>query len=369
VAKDDSKKFGAQGGKARAKRLTAEERSEIAREGARAKWAKEGVQVKTMPKALYGSDERPLRVGDIEIPCFVLDDGRRVLAQSGMLTALNMKSGSAGKKGRGRTAGDRLANFVATQGVAQFIAPETAGVIVEPILFTVPDSPNLGYGFEATVLADLCDAVLEARKAGKLNYQQEHIAERCEILVRAFARVGIIALVDEATGYQEVREKQALAEILEKFISKELRKWARRFPFAFYENIFRLKGWDASELTPNSPKPLEVGKITDDLVYKRLAPGVRAELKKLTPRNEKGFLTHRLHQHLTDEIGNPKLEKHIAVLMALMDVSPNWQVFMGYVNRQLPRFDKTMELPFDGPGPIPARALPSASRALSDSDQ
>ena len=51
------------------------------------------------------------------------------------------------------------------------------------------------YGYEATILPELCDAVLSARVAGSLNYQQKHIAQQCEILVRAFARVGIIAPV------------------------------------------------------------------------------------------------------------------------------------------------------------------------------
>lgn len=56
--------------------------------------------------------------------------------------------------------------------------------------------------YEATVLADICDAFLEARKHENLSSRQRIIAEQCEVLMRSFARVGIIALVDEATGYQ-----------------------------------------------------------------------------------------------------------------------------------------------------------------------
>jgi hypothetical protein len=52
--------------------------------------------------------------------------------------------------------------------------------------------------------------------------QQEHIAKQAEILVRGFAGVGIIALVDEATGYQQDRARDALSRILEAFIAKEL---------------------------------------------------------------------------------------------------------------------------------------------------
>lgn len=56
-------------------------------------------------------------------------------------------------------------------------------------------------GFEATILIDICDAFLQARKEINLSTRQKIIAEQCEILVRSFAKVGLIALIDEATGY------------------------------------------------------------------------------------------------------------------------------------------------------------------------
>src|SRR5262249_704450 len=162
--------------------------------------------------------------------------------------------------------------------------------LLKPIKYVSNSGGKIGYGLKATLIPKICEAWLRARDAGVLNKQQTRTAAQAEILMRGLAHVGIIPLVDEPTRYQQVRQESALAEILEKFISKELRKWARRFPFEFYEKIFRLKGWDTSDLTPNSPKPLEVGKITDDLIYRRLAPGVRAELRRLTPRNAKGYL-------------------------------------------------------------------------------
>ena len=335
---------GSEGGKARAKRLTPEQRSEIARAGALAKWQKQGIKARATPTAIYGSADKPLRLANLEIPCYVLDDGRRVLVRRGVVHSLGMKEGTAAKGG-----GDRLSKFIDTKALTGFVTPELAEMIMNPIDFVV--AGKKAYGYEATILTDLCDAVLEARKAGNLNYQQKHIADQCEILVRGFSRVGIVALVDEATGYQEYRKRNALAEILEKFISKELKKWARRFPFEYYEKIFKLKGWDASDLTPNSPKPIEVGRITDDLIYKRLAPGVRDEIKKLTPRNEKGYLAHKLHQRLTDDVGHPKLDKHIGIVMALMDVSPDWSTFMRHVNRVLPAFGKNYELPLESGTP------------------
>ena len=63
-----------------------------------------------------------------------------------------------------------------------------------------------------------------------LQKQQEHVAKQAEILVRGFARIGIIALVDEATGYQRDREKDALAKILQAWVAKEIQAWVQTFP-------------------------------------------------------------------------------------------------------------------------------------------
>ena len=222
---------------------------------------------------------------------------------------------------------------------------------------------NVAHGYEATILPDICAVIIDAAQQGALSKNQQHLARQAAILQHGFARLGIIALVDEVTGYVELKRKNEYAEIIEKFISKELRPWTRRFPFEFYEKIFALKGWDTEDLTPNSPKPMLVGKITLDLVYKRLAPVVRAELKKLTPRNEKGYLAHKLHQRLTDDIGAPKLEKHLARLTTLMDSvlidypdGDGWPVFMAKVNVILPVLDKNYELPL-GDGRVVGRKL------------
>lgn len=311
------------GGRARAEVLTPEERQDIARKAAEARWGT------GLPQVAHGSDDHPLRIGDIEIPCYVLDDGRRVLVQGGMLTGLDMSQGTAG-----RGPGDRLGKFIAGKAIKPYVSKELGDLINNPLRFKTP-AGNVAYGYEATVLADLCDAVLEARKSGKLNYQSEHIAERCEILVRGFARVGIIALVDEATGYQNYRARRALEEILEQFIAKELLKWAKMFPDEFYEEMFRLKRWHYEQLS--SKRPIQAGKLTNDLVYERLAPGVLEELKRITPRDDRGRLKHRYHQRLTEDVGHPRLREHLNAVIALMRAFDDWPTFYRALNRSLPK--------------------------------
>jgi hypothetical protein len=72
-------------------------------------------------------------------------------------------------------------------------------------------------------------------------------------------------------------------------------------------------------------------------VYDRLAPGVRAELNRLTPRDEKGRLKHKLFQRLTDDVGHPKLREHLASSVALMRASDDWDGFARMLDRALPK--------------------------------
>jgi len=314
------------GGFARAEALSRKKRTEIARNAAVARWEKEPSG--PLPKVKCGSADHPLEIGNIAIPCYVLDDERRVIVQNGMFTALDMKQGTAGRGG-----GDRLAKFIATKSISPFVPGNLVDVITNPIRFRTP-SGTIAYGYEATMLADLCDAVLAARKDGKLNYQQDHIAVRCEILVRAFARLGIIALVDEATGYQDQRTHDALARILEKFIIKELQPYVKTFPPDFYKEIYRLRGW--AYPPRHNRHNSNLGKLTNDLVYDRLAPGVRDELHKLTPRRSSGRLKDKLFQRLTPNFGHPKLREHLGALVMAMKMSRDWMSFRGAINRLLP---------------------------------
>lgn len=291
-----------------------------------------------IPQAMYGSPASPLQIGDVEIPCYVLEDGRRVLVQGGMLNALDMSQGTAAKG----SAGGRLAKFVSGKAISPHVSEETSKVVLEPIKFRLSSGGGDAYGYEATILVEICEAVLEARSNGTLHHQQVNIAKRCEILMRGFARVGIIALVDEATGYQEVRARQALEQILEKFISDELLKWAKTFPDEFYQQIARLRGIHYSEIA--TKRPGYIGRLTNDIVYERLAPGVLTELKEITPKDEKGRRKHKYHQRLTEDVGHPRLREHLVAVIALMRASPNWSSFYRLLQRAYPKHSETPEL-------------------------
>jgi len=274
-----------------------------------------------------------LQIGDLEIPCFVTEDGTRVLSGRGMTNAIGMK-------GRG-------------QGIVRILTQKTLNPFISNELILAIERPlhisGFGlktYGYEATILLQVCESILSARDAGALKTEQERrYGKFADILVRAFAKVGIIALVDEATGYQEVRDRLALQQILDKYLREEYAKWAKTFPDEFYEKLFKLKGWQYRPLSIK--RPGVVGHWTNDLIYKRLAPGVLDELRVRNPKDEAGRRKHRHHQWLTEDYGSPALKQHLSNVMFLMAATPNWTQFYRALQRAAPKYGHTILLDFN----------------------
>lgn len=325
----------AKGGIARKKALSGKRRKDIAKKAAAVRWSR---QIK---EATHGSDDHPLRIGDVEIGCYVLEDETRVLSQRGLQSGLGMSTGG------GSRGGQKLAEFLEDLSQKGVDCKPLLARIRNPIFFR-PKRRGGGviYGYEATVLADICDAVLAARKkGGVLQPNQVHIAEQCEILVRGFARVGIIALVDEATGYQKDRVRDALARILESFIAKELQPWVKTFPTEYYQEMFRLR--DLEYRSDSVKRPPYFGHLTNDIVYDRLAPSVLEELRVRIPRNDEGRPTAKFSQLLTRNVGYPKLREHLGAVVATMRLSSDWHDFHAKLDRNYPRFSGPTQVEFD----------------------
>lgn len=328
------------GGKARAASLTPERRKEIAKAAAAARQ-----ELSSLPKATHGSAESPLRIGDVEIPCYVLEDGTRVLSQRGFMTGVGISQGSS------RTGDARHIAFLENSAIKPYVNNDLLAVLKDPIKFRHSQGGGIAFGYPATVLADFCDVVLEARKKGALPPRQASIGAQCEALVRGFARVGIIALVDEATGYQRDRERDALAKILEAFVAKELQPYVKTFPPEYYEQMFRLRGL---QYPPANAKyrPQYFGVLTNDIVYERLAPGLLKELKAQAAKDEKKA---KLHQRLTSEIGHPKLREHLASVTTIMKLSSDYADFQTKLNGIHPKLGDTGQLALeDTRGPTEA---------------
>jgi hypothetical protein len=243
---------------------------------------------------------------------------------------------------------ERVPAILQGKAISPFISNDTLEKSI-PIAFRTPHG-NRASGYRAVLLPEVCEIYLKARDANALPRNQLHVAKQADILIRGLAHVGIIALVDEATGYQDLRAKNALALILEQFIEKELQAWVRTFPEDYYKGMFRLRGLQYP--TDTVRRPQYFGTLTNDVVYARLAPGVLDELKKVTPRNDSGNLRHKYFQRLTTNIGYPKLREHLGSVVAIMKLSQTWTIFMDNLNNLHPRYGNTipMELTFEDDG-------------------
>lgn len=328
-----AKSGAAKGGRARANVLTPEERSEIARRASRARWGTKSGTAETVEPTDVDVDETitdtpysmfrgTLDIGGIELECHVLSDGRRVFTQREMVRVI---SGGRDSSNLGRYL-DRNPLYGSER---------IEGRIIQ---FLVPGLAQLAHGYEATLLIEICDSYLEAREQGLLKRSQYGLAKQAAAVVRASAKVGIIALVDEATGYQAVRSKQALQLKLQAFIADEMADWARMFPEEFWYELARLEGIRYSARN----RPLRWGKYVMAFVYDAVDQDVGNELRRKNPDPHFRQNHHQwLKQHGREAV-NDQIQRVIAV-MKLCDDMADFRKKFAKVFQKSP-----LQLSFDG---------------------
>jgi P63C domain len=329
----------AKGGAARALALTSERRLEIANAAVQAK-----KQLASLPGSAYRGE---IKIGDMSIPCCVLADGRRLVSENG----INATLGSAGGKtyrlrdAASETDAGPMPIFLASKALQPFIYAVFGDMDLSAVEYS--ENGKVLRGYDATILPKVCEVWLRAKEDKTLQPSQLSKAKKAEILMRGLAHIGIVALVDEATGYQKDREKDALAKILEAFVAKELQPYLKTFPADYYEQLFRLYGY---EFPPKDKRPqwrpAFFGHITNDVVYNRLAPELLPELKKAANKAEK---KSKLHQWLTTDLGHPKLREHLASIVSILKLSKTPDEFKANVNLIHPRIGDTGQLDFGSP--------------------
>ena len=293
-----------------------------------------------MLKSKYSGE---IELNGIKISCAVLEDGTRVLVNRSLANALGIKGGGAYWKKK-KEEGALLPEYLSAKYLEPYISNELREIVSKPIPY-INSAKNNSEGVPATILADICDVYVKAAQGGAFSDNQEVPQNAYKILL-GFSKVGIVALVDEATGYQYERENDELQKILKAYISEELLPWQKRFPDVFYKELFRLNGWDYT-VNGIKKRPGIIGKWTNMFVYEELPNGVLDELKKKPPKSESGNRTSRYHQLLTLDIGEPNLEKQINKVITLFQVSDNMKQFWDNFKKMKMRQIGQMELPFD----------------------
>jgi hypothetical protein len=289
-----------------------------------------------------------LRITELVVPCAVLEDGTRLVSHRGVADVLGRARGG---KSTAIEDGDLPAVFAPSNLTKGNDSHPFRMENFVPIAYRDPRGGRIAMGLRAELLPEICELWLRARDEGLLRANQVHTAARADLLMRGFARTGVIALVDEATGYQRDRALGELQTILERYIAKELLPWTKRFPDDFFAQTFRLHKW---RFVPGSVRrPRCVGTFINRVVYERLPPGVLEDLQRVNPAVA-GRRRHKHHQLLTVDIGNAHLERHLTGVIALMRASSALPRFLTLLDRVYPHLGTQLPLPVVDDEPEPA---------------
>ena len=264
-------------------------------------------EIEKIPRATHWGE---LEIGDSSLPCYVLDTGERVFSLKGVVVGLI------------GTEGGQLAEYIKVKALKPYLSEELTpaedGHI--PVLKNF-DTGGEGFtkfalGLPVEKFIDLCSAYSAAAEQGELTERQKQIAIKANSFIRACAKVGIVSLVDEATGYQYERAQDALKFKLKLFLEEEVRKWEKTFPDQLWIEFGRLTKWQG----PVSQRPKYWGKLVMELVYGYLDPDVADWLKKNAPKPYGG---HNYHQWLSSQYGLKRLIEHLWMLIGMASACQN----------------------------------------------
>jgi hypothetical protein len=264
----------------------------------------------------HATHQGQMAVGGLLLDCYVLADGRRVFHKRGMARALGLKS----------EGGNAFIKTMSGKGLGSVLPIKLKEMIQNPINFK-PLTQDLAHGYDATVLSEVAKAIVTADRAGLLTKAQHALAEQAQILLNAFAKIGVIALIDEATGYQQIRNPEALRLLVQQYVDEEMRQWEKEFPDSFYDEINRMYGNKTLKQTKTGVvvqnRPQHIAGFTREYVYSPLENGeVLRELDRVNPVVDlKGTRKARFHQHLKLGYGLEKLRKQVREVETLVSVS------------------------------------------------
>lgn len=281
-----------------------------------------------------------ITIGDKNLTCAVLDDGTRILSSAAIFKAFDRTK--RGKHKEENTV-EGMPSFINANNLKPLI-DKTFGAEANFSIKYIAKDKRILDGYNAEIVPIICDIYLQARQENILFPNQLPIAQASEILVRSLSKIGIIALIDEATGYQAEREKDELQKLLAVYINSEFLSWAVRFHAEFYKELFRLRGWEYK----GKAKSPYVGKITNWLTYYRLPEGILEELKRLNPilNEATKYRKHNLWQRLSKEQGVKHLDMLISTLTSMMRGCDTWEEFEKFFRKS---FDVPIESTIDRP--------------------
>lgn len=276
---------------------------------------------KNIPRSVVKESE--LKLGATSVTCSVLEDGRRIIKDTSLFKALKRT-----RKGE-----------VRIEGYPPILGSKVLVDILEELYFdeihtiqpfeVAQYNGTTGLWYDANSIPIICDLYMEAESRNLIRPGQQHVLEQAKILLRSLAKVGITALIDEATNYQEARGKDELQILLSKFIADKLQPYSKQFPKEYFEELFRLYGLPYDPTTTRRPRCF--AQFNLKYVYEMLPPKVWEKLDEINPTvynantNRKDRKNH-IHRNLTED-GVKWLQHHLSSLIPIMTISQNMDDF------------------------------------------
>jgi len=248
------------------------------------------------------------------VDCYVLEDGRRVVSQRGILRALQNAEDEfeAGSTYIGR--------YLAK------LPSEYKGLASSPTIKFQPPRGAPAIGRPAEWVVDFFQAYVDAHFEGKLHPSQEPLARNAARILRTLGKVGLSALIDEATGYELVREQGALAKLFDRLLRPAPAPWERMFQHSLIVALCKLDrvDWEGGR----HPRHLA---STQKRIYDMLvSPEVGAELRRRNPQPHHGS-NH--HQILTDD-AKENFRQQLAIVEVIANQSHSKADFWARMERQ-----------------------------------
>lgn len=271
-----------------------------------------------------------IKLGDFELPCYVLNDGTRVLSQREVVKLISggRESGALGQYLSAKSIQPYLPEkfrqkdnqLIIKAGECNAKMAENSPINADNVLIFNVGSSRVN-GIKAADIVDICNAYLKARMEGALHPQQAKMAEQCEIFISACAKTGIDAIIDEATGYQYYRNAEALQEKFKAYLQDEYREWTLSFPRQFFMQLYRLE--HKNPPTRLAKYPIRFGKYVMQFVYDTLDPDIADYLRENNP-NPGG---HKHHHQLFNDLGYKDLMGHLMSVIGIMKASADMDRF------------------------------------------
>ena len=269
----------------------------------------------------------------VDVDYYVLKDKQRLISKTGMASAIGQKS----------PRGNTFLRVMERQNISKHVSAELREKIENPVIFQSLDlSAKPSHGYDATILIDVCNAIIRAEQAGDLMPSQRDMFLQAQIINGASAKGGIVFLGDKLAGYDAGR--QEYIELYKQFIREEAAKYEPEFSNEFYDLFYRLYGLEKGKYKNH---PQFFAGLTRKYVYQPLANSNGAILENLDAKNPiiyKGGRKYKMFQFLED-VGVKALRSHLGQIIGIGKVSSNNAEFKKNFTKA---FGNQIELDFEG---------------------